>query len=323
MKVDVLVSVVIPVYNVRAYLKACLESVLQQTYKNFETIMVDDGSTDGSADLCDEYAKRDSRFSVIHQKNSGVASARNKALSMARGEFLLFIDSDDWIDPDYIESLVKAAEEYNVDFVKVPLLRNARNFFDWSYYESLNKQIIEFTDLIDLSLLCSACGVLIRHKCIGKTIFNSEISYGEDTLFMVQSLLNSESKRILLLKRPFYNYVDRGGSALNSLFNEKWLSLLIVSDKIFDLLEPYPSMRCVANRYKKFCCFKVLERMIACGDSLHGEKKKELRREVIALRRIGLRPRGLKANILELLTLYGGYRMIRLVRQLKKIKNLM
>ena len=105
-----LVSVAIPVYNVRRYLQQCMESLIAQTYKNLEIIIVDDGSTDGSGRICDQYAEKDDRVRVIHSPNGGIASARNLGLENAKGQFISFIDSDDWIEPHAVETLVRTAQ---------------------------------------------------------------------------------------------------------------------------------------------------------------------------------------------------------------------
>ena len=117
MKNDVAVSVVIPVYNVEKYLKECVDSVLKQTYFSYEIILVDDGSTDASAKICDEYAAKDSRISVIHKPNGGLSSARNTGLQKARGAYVYFLDSDDYIVEYALEKLVEAAERDNADIV--------------------------------------------------------------------------------------------------------------------------------------------------------------------------------------------------------------
>ena len=106
-----LISVVVPVYNVEPYLPDCLDSILAQDYPRFECILVNDGSTDRSGDICDEYARRDIRFRVFHQQNAGVSAARNKGIAEARGEFITFIDSDDWVDSSYLSSLINASAD--------------------------------------------------------------------------------------------------------------------------------------------------------------------------------------------------------------------
>lgn len=114
---DPLVSVVIPVYNVNRYLPQCLESVISQTYRNIEIIIIDDGSTDDSGSICDRYAKRDARIHVIHSNNRGLAAARNLGLEYVKGEYISFIDSDDWIDPHTIETFIRAAVHTKADIV--------------------------------------------------------------------------------------------------------------------------------------------------------------------------------------------------------------
>ena len=112
-----LVSVIMPVYNVEAYLSEALDSVINQSYDNLEIIVVDDGSTDGSGKICDEYAEKDERIRLIHQKNSGVSSTRNAALDAATGDFVIFIDSDDAYDPDYVTTMLDAMIENDADMV--------------------------------------------------------------------------------------------------------------------------------------------------------------------------------------------------------------
>lgn len=111
-----LISIIIPVYNGEKYLRPCLDSMLQQTYTNWELILVDDGSTDNSPSICDEYAKL-SRISVIHRKNGGQAIARNEGLSIAKGEFVSFVDCDDWFEKDMYESMIKTVLSYEAQIV--------------------------------------------------------------------------------------------------------------------------------------------------------------------------------------------------------------
>lgn len=112
-----LISVIIPVYNVEAYLKQCVDSVLTQTYQQYEVILVDDGSTDRSGQICDDYAALDDRIHVIHQKNSGLSDARNAGLDAAKGAFVYFLDSDDWIEADALAALAKTITSENADVV--------------------------------------------------------------------------------------------------------------------------------------------------------------------------------------------------------------
>lgn len=115
-----MISVIIPVYNVAPYLGACLDSVLAQSHRDIEVILVDDGSTDGSGELCHDYACRDARITVLHQANAGPSAARNAALDVAQGEYIAFIDSDDVVHHRYLETLLRAMEQYGADVVQSP-----------------------------------------------------------------------------------------------------------------------------------------------------------------------------------------------------------
>ena len=117
MQQDILVSVIVPVYNVKNYLGRCVDSILSQTYSNLEVILVDDGASDGSGRICDDYAARDSRVRVIHKENGGLSSARNAGIDVARGVWLEFVDSDDWIEPDAVENMLSLALEENAELV--------------------------------------------------------------------------------------------------------------------------------------------------------------------------------------------------------------
>lgn len=113
---DPLVSIIVPVYNVKPYLSRCVDSLLGQSYQNMELLLVDDGSTDGSEALCDEYAAQDARVRVLHKKNGGLSDARNAGVDAAKGEYLSFVDGDDWVSPYYIENLYRALEQAGADF---------------------------------------------------------------------------------------------------------------------------------------------------------------------------------------------------------------
>ncbi len=115
---DVLVSIIVPIYNVEKYLSECIESVLAQSYKNLEIILVDDGSTDSSGEICDAYKRRNDRIQVIHKENGGLSDARNQGIVQSRGLYLAFVDSDDTIDSSYVEVMMRVMERYNCDIVQ-------------------------------------------------------------------------------------------------------------------------------------------------------------------------------------------------------------
>lgn len=122
------ISILIPVYNVEAYLSRCLDSILQQTYTHWECILINDGSLDSSGQICDEYAKRDPRIRVIHQENSGVAVVRNRLIEEAQGEWLAFVDGDDWVEPHYLQALISLQQQTQADIVSYGHIKHFATF---------------------------------------------------------------------------------------------------------------------------------------------------------------------------------------------------
>lgn len=143
-RLDKLISIIIPVYNVEEYLERCVESVINQTYKNLDIILVDDGSSDRSVAICDEYAALDSRIRVVHKVNGGVSSARNTGLDMARGEIISFLDSDDWVHSEYLERLLELMESRKADIAMCDFLRTSSKN---ELAELGSENIIEYSNL--------------------------------------------------------------------------------------------------------------------------------------------------------------------------------
>lgn len=205
-----LVSVIVPVYKVEPYLRRCVDSVLAQTYPNTEVILVDDGSPDGCPAICDEYAASDSRVSVIHQANGGLSAARNAALDVARGEWVYFVDSDDWVEPDIIEACIEKVVEHGVDMVVFDHLSEGGRSFDGlvstdmpegvhSSYETLNAL---YHDRIDFG----AWHILFARRLFDGVRFPpGEIS--EDIAIMF--LLVDAARSVYVLHKVGYHYVVR------------------------------------------------------------------------------------------------------------------
>lgn len=123
-KMKELISVIVPIYRVEKYLEPCIESIINQTYKNLEIILVDDGSDDNCGEICDKYAKIDARIKVIHKKNAGLNNARKSGIKIASGKYIGYVDGDDWIEPDMYETLLRNAVKYNVDVVETGVIES-------------------------------------------------------------------------------------------------------------------------------------------------------------------------------------------------------
>lgn len=133
------ITVVVPIYNVEKYLAECLNSIIKQTFKDWECVLVDDGSIDNSGDICEIYVQKDSRFKVIHKKNGGLSSSRNVGLEVAKGEFISFIDSDDWIDKNFLSSLYNTIIKYDSDVVSCGYIKE---YVSFRHRKKLTKEII-------------------------------------------------------------------------------------------------------------------------------------------------------------------------------------
>jgi glycosyltransferase involved in cell wall biosynthesis len=214
------ISVIIPVYNVEKYLSQCLDSVINQTFKDFECICVNDGSTDNSLTILQEYSNKDNRIKIINQKNSGSSIARNKALRQSIGQYIAFIDSDDFVSNDYLEKLITVAEKENSNIVYCrhkmyyPLDNRYENgpnrekliklFFEYSKSKGENKQIKYILDIVENSR--SICMKLYKSEVIkNNNIYFFENIFAEmDYSFNI--LINLYSRKISLLDEELYYY---------------------------------------------------------------------------------------------------------------------
>lgn len=223
-----LISVIVPVYNVEKYLAESLESIAGQTYRNLEILVVDDGSTDGSGAICDEFAKRDPRFRVYHKPNGGAASARNLALREARGEYLAFVDSDDVLEADAYAFMVQELEAHRVDVVQGA-------FVDWYADESVQQVILDeprqFTaqEYMERYTYDWTGGLLwdkLYRRKLFDGVFFEEGHIIDDEFFTYQGIMNASSIRYV--PRIVYHYRKRRSSVTISDATQK----RIIMDKL-------------------------------------------------------------------------------------------
>lgn len=213
---NTLVSVIIPIYNVEPYLRRCLDSIIDQTYSNLEIILVDDGSPDGCPQICDEYAGMDNRIVVIHKENGGLSDARNAGLDICKGDYITFVDSDDWVNEKYIEVMLDSALKYDAGVV----ISNYELVYDDNHREQ--NVIVEspmeiLTSVQAVKRLFSPNEVLYVIACaklFARSIFN-EIRFPKGKLNedeYVAHLFLYNSQKTVVLKRILYYYFQRAGS---------------------------------------------------------------------------------------------------------------
>lgn len=201
------ISIIVPVYNTDKYLCKCLGSILAQTYTNWEAILVDDGSTDKSGKICDEYAAKDKRFKVIHQNNGGVSVARQTGLDNATGDYIIHCDPDDWIEPTMLELLISKAIKEKADMVICDFVMHNHNITNIHQHNiSINIKSSELQEkIISGEIHGSCCNKLIRKDCCREIQFYPpSISYCEDELFNLRLLC--KDVKISYLPEALYHY---------------------------------------------------------------------------------------------------------------------
>lgn len=247
-----MISIVVPVYKVEKYLDKCVQSILAQTYKNFELILVDDGSPDNCPQMCDEYAEKDTRIRVIHKENGGLSDARNSGTSIANGEWVTYIDSDDYVADDYLEVLVTLIEKYNAEIAVVgidvfyegetPKTQKKIEEYLYTSDEALEKML--YQDTLDTS----ACAILLPIDIAKKNPFPYG-KYHEDE-FVTYKYYTSVNK-VAVTTKKLYFYLQRKGSIMH-VFGQASLDELDAADNLVDFCKVnYPNIIKAAES-KKF-----------------------------------------------------------------------
>jgi len=226
------ISVIVPVYKAENYLHRCVDSILAQTFTDFEVLLVDDGSPDRSGEICDEYAQKDDRVRVFHKENGGVSSARNVGIDNAHGEYTIHADPDDWVEPNMLEELYKKAQEEDADMVICDFYMNkqSKQIYKSQCPTSLNDIQLIRKDFIN-KLHGSTWNKLVRASCYKENNirFNESISFCEDKLFILGIL--KHTNRILYLNQAFYHYdqLSNTNSLVKKIFtNEDYQNRFLI-----------------------------------------------------------------------------------------------
>lgn len=226
-----LISIIVPIYKVERYLERCINSILAQSYKNLEIILVDDGSPDNCGKICDEYAKKDCRVKVIHKKNGGLSDARNCGIDKSSGEYLMFVDSDDYIDKNICEKLISVSKKHNCDIVMCNIYRVVNNkiYFEKEISSLPKNEILDgITVMKDFFKNFSMILYVSWNKLYKRNLFfnNEKIRFPFGELFedmFVNYRLYNLSKRIFILSDRLYYYVTRKNSITNVNYTNRHL----------------------------------------------------------------------------------------------------
>lgn len=241
---DELISVIVPIYNVEKQLKRCINSIINQTYKNIQILLIDDGSKDSSGKICDDFSKYDTRIVVLHQDNVGVSAARNKGIELAKGRYICFIDSDDYIEKNYIEELYQLMRDEKIDLGICDLNYKYTNKEDcWSAVgeKTINlKNVSEeiFLELNEKYLLYGPYNKIFKSSIIKKQKikFIKEMSYGEDLIFNLSYL--QYVKIIKTTNQTRYNYIaDIDNSLANKYRADRFKTGKIIFEELYKFFE--------------------------------------------------------------------------------------
>lgn len=280
------ISIIVPVYNVEKYLNRCVDSIINQTYENLEIILVNDGSTDKSSEICDMYSKRDNRIKVIHKKNGGLSSARNAGLDIASGLYIGFVDSDDWISNDMYEHLYSIIEEYECDIAKCDALYTRATSINNKTTEKQKIEVIKDDEaikkLLETSTMLSVCKRLYKASLfIGVRFPHGKIN--ED--FVPSYNLFKKSNFIVISNLKKYYYYMREGSITKSGLSEKDFDYIDACDEIIKLVSnDYPQFLELAKQRRYRANFTLLAKLAYFGSAPNNtnieEQQKTLLKEI-------------------------------------------
>ncbi|MCM3650430.1 glycosyltransferase [Metabacillus litoralis] len=262
------ISIIVPIYNVENYLSRCLDSLLTQDYEDFEVIAINDGSTDNSLTILQEYAEKDHRICIIDKENNGVSSARNDGLSQAKGEYIGFVDPDDWVEPQVYKDMLKIAEEDQIDIVMCSYIREfgthskektfafpeRSNYFNDEVHKKILRRLVgPLNEEVANPELLDAWGTVWSKLYRAEVIKNnnlqfidlSEIGSNEDTLFNIHACYYAKS--FVFLNKPYYHYWRANNTSITSKHNPNLVSQF---GKLYTRMENFLNEKNFGENYK-------------------------------------------------------------------------
>ena len=252
-----MITIVVPIYKVERYLPRCVESLIGQTYRDIEIILVDDGSPDRCGQICEEYAEQDKRIKVLHQQNAGVSVARNAGLCVATGEYIGFCDPDDWAAPDMYSELLSAMNDFTVD-----LSICGYNYYDESYqvdngrlYKEKETELLDQKMLMDRmadmppSIRHGVCNKLFKKSLLQGMTFDKNLQSSEDLKFLEEYA--KKTSHAAVVHKPLYQNLIRANSATHGGLpvNTLWLSYPVHEEMYYMAIERYPELKNRAMAY--------------------------------------------------------------------------
>lgn len=284
MSQEIFVSIIVPVYDIEEYLVECIESILAQTWKHFEIILVDDGSTDSSGKMCDEYAEKYNCIFVIHKKNGGLSSARNAGIDVARGNYLAFIDSDDVVHPDYLRELVNIVEKENADLVACDFCVGTS--CQWGETSEIKYDIRRDEDVLermnDNDVVVTVAWNKLYHAKFFKE-YNLRYPEGKihEDMFLTPQILHCTNKMVIT-NQKLYFYRQRKNSIMNSSFSIKQLDSLEAIEFRIALFTKWDKKELQLKEYESYIRkAKELYRKMKNGEEEYEQEKKKIKMKML------------------------------------------
>ena len=283
------ISVIVPVYNVEAYLERCVESILKQTYTNFELILINDGSTDSSGKICDDLANQYENIKVYHIENAGVSNARNLGIQLATGAWITFIDSDDFVTNDYLATLASAVEGENVGFVIAPLHHIKNGIVTDLPPYSGRKELWSTEETMKELLMTTKTSFfpvakLFNRDLLAEEKFNTDYHLAEDALFLTELLLKTRCSSVFIDK-PIYYYDHREGSATTSVNRYVFDTIEVYKNIITQVSQVFPNLKYELKNRECWSYITVYDKIIFTSSEQYQKEKVDLRAWIIQHRR--------------------------------------
>lgn len=283
------ISVIVPVYNVEAYLERCVESILQQTYANFELILINDGSADSSGQICDHLASQYENIKAHHIENAGVSNARNMGIQLATSSWVTFIDSDDFVTQDYLATLASAVEGENIGFVIAPL-HHIKNGIVTDLPPHSGKTELWSTEETMKELLMTTrtsffpVAKLFNRDLLADEKFNTNYHLAEDALFLTELLLKTRCSSVFIDK-PVYYYDHREGSATTSVNRYVFDTIEVYKQIIAQVSQAFPNLKYELINRECWSYITVYDKIIFTPREEYQKEKAELRNWIVQHRR--------------------------------------
>jgi licD3 protein len=281
------ISIIVPVYNVENYLERCVESILKQTYTNFELLLINDGSTDQSGELCDQLVSKNGNIKVFHLKNAGVSNARNVGIQNSTGEWITFVDSDDFITNDYLETLISAVDGDDSIGFSIARLHHIKNGQITELPVFSGKEEKWSTEQTMRELLTTSktsffpVAKLFRREIISDFTFNTDYHLAEDALFLTEVLLKTKCTSIFIDK-PIYYYDHRQGSATTSVNTHVFDTIEVYKIIVSEVFQIFPQLKTELVNRECWSYITVYDKIIFTDSTEYQDEKTQLRKWILS-----------------------------------------